>query len=138
MRFVTRKIVEGAVRIARDGGSLSLGNLDIQRDWGWAPEYVDCFWRMLQADTPNDYVIASGETNRLSDFVAEAFLAVGLDWRKHVITAPELMRPSEISASRLSPVKAQRELGWRASHKMRDVVRLLVEHEKTGGTGLDD
>lgn len=136
VRFVTRKIVEGAVRIAREGGTLSLGNLDIQRDWGWAPEYVECFWRMLQADTPGDYVIASGETNRLSDFVAEAFSALGLDWRKHVISSPELIRPSEISASRLSPDKAARDLDWRAMYRMRDVVRLLVENEKTGGTGL--
>ena len=138
LRFVTRKIVEGAVRIARDGGTLSLGSLDIQRDWGWAPEYVDCFWRMLQADKPNDYVIASGETNQLSDFVAEAFWAVGLDWRKHVVSAQELKRPSEISASRLSPAKAARDLNWRANRKMRDVVRLLVKNEKTGGTGLGD
>ena len=136
VRFVTRKIVEGAVRIARQGGTLSLGNLDIQRDWGWAPEYVECFWRMLQADTPTDYVVASGETNRLSDFVAEAFSAVGLDWREHVISSPELIRPSEISASRLSPAKAARELGWCATYRMRDVVRLLIENEKTGGTGL--
>jgi GDPmannose 4,6-dehydratase len=136
VRFVTRKIVEGAVRIARDGGTLSLGNLDVERDWGWAPEYVDCFWRMLQAETPGDYVIASGETNRLSDFVAEAFSAVGLDWTKHVVASPELIRPSEISASRLSPAKAARNLSWRANRKMRDVVQLLVVNEKTGGTGL--
>lgn len=136
LRFVTRKIAEGAVRIAREGGTLSLGNLDIQRDWGWAPEYVECFWRMLQADAPGDYVIASGETNRLADFVAEAFSSVGLDWKKHVTVSPELIRPSEISTSRLSPAKAARDLKWRATHKMRDVVRLLVENKKTGGTGL--
>lgn len=136
LRFVTRKIAEGAVRIAREGGTLSLGNLDIQRDWGWAPEYVECFWRMLQADVPGDYVIASGETNRLSDFVAEAFSTVGLDWKKHVTVSQELLRPSEISTSRLSPAKAGRNLNWHATHKMRDVVRLLVENEKTGGTGL--
>lgn len=135
-RFVTRKIVQGALRIAREGGTLSLGNLDIRRDWGWAPDYVDGFWRMLQADKPSDYVIASGETNSLSDFVAEAFSAVGLDWKKHVEVSSELMRPSEITSSRLNPSKAARELGWKARYRMRDVVRLLVECEKTGGNGL--
>jgi GDPmannose 4,6-dehydratase len=137
-RFVTRKIVRGAIRIAREGGILALGNLDIQRDWGWAPDYVESFWRMLQADEPGDYVIASGETNPLSDFVSEAFSAVGLDWKKHIEVAPELMRPSEINASRLDPSKAARELGWKARYRMREVVRLLVENEKTGGTGLGD
>jgi GDPmannose 4,6-dehydratase len=135
-RFVTRKIVQGALRIARDGGTLALGNLDIQRDWGWAPDYVDGFWRMLQADAPGDYVIASGETNRLSDFVAEAFSAVGLNWKGYVHVSQELMRPSEINASQLDPSKAARYLGWRASHRMRDVVRLLVDAEKAGGNGL--
>ncbi len=136
-RFVTRKIVQGALRIAREGGKLALGNLTVQRDWGWAPHYVDAFWRTLQAETPRDYVIASGETNSLSDFVAVAFVCVGLDWRDHVETSAALIRPSEISASRLDPGKAERELGWRAHYRMRDVVRLLVENEKTGGTGLD-
>lgn len=136
-RFVTRKIVQGALRIARDGGNLALGNLDIQRDWGWAPEYVDGFWRMLQTDKPGDYVIASGETHSLADFVAEVFSVVGLDWKKHVQISPELMRPSEIHVSRLDPSKATRDLGWRAHHRMRDVVRLLVKNEQTGGTGLE-
>jgi GDPmannose 4,6-dehydratase len=135
-RFVTRKIVQGALRAARGEGKLQLGNLSVQRDWGWAPEYVDGFWRMLQAQMPDDYVIASGETNSLSDFVAEAFTCVGLDWREHVEVSEALMRPSEISASRLSPAKAERDLGWRAQNRMRDVVRLLVRNEKAGSNGL--
>lgn len=135
-RFVTRKIVQAAVQIARGGGCLELGDMNIQRDWGWAPDYVECFWRMLQADKPADYVIASGTTNTLSDFVAEAFDAVSLDWRDHVRVSPELMRPSEISSSRLDPSRVAAELGWRARYRMREIVRLLVDSEKTGGTGL--
>lgn len=131
-RFVTKKIVSAAVRIAREGGKLSLGNLTIQRDWGWAPDYVECFWRMLQAKTPGDYVIASGETHLLSDFVAEAFAAVNLDWKDHVQTSPELFRPSEIAVSRLDPTKAERELGWAAKYRMREVVRLLIQAETHG------
>ena len=137
-RFVTRKIVQGALRIAKGGGTLALGNLTVQRDWGLGAALCGCvFWRTLQAETPGDYVIASGETNSLSDFVEEAFACVGLDWCDHVETSAALIRPSEISASRLDPGKAERELGWRACYRMRDVVRLLVENEKTGGNGLD-
>ena len=135
-RFVTRKIVQGALRIARDGGTLSLGNLEVQRDWGWAPDYVDGFWRMLQAKIPSDYVIASGETNSLSDFVKEVFSAVGLDWKEHVRVSEELIRPPKSVLAALDPSKMARDLGWRANHRMRDVVRLLVENERTGGTGL--
>jgi GDPmannose 4,6-dehydratase len=128
-RFVTRKIVRAAVRIAGEGGRLNLGNLDIQRDWGWAPDYVECFWRMLQMGAPGDYVIASGETNRLSDFVEEAFAAVGLDWKDYVDISADLMRPSEISVSRLNPSRAGRDLGWAAKYRMREVVRMLIKHE---------
>jgi GDPmannose 4,6-dehydratase len=137
-RFVTKKIIQGALRIAREGGVLTLGQLDIQRDWGWAPDYIGAFWRMLQAETPSDYVIASGETHPLSSFVAEAFSAVGLDWKEHVRTSHDLMRPSEIAVSRLDPGKAALTLGWRARYRMHDIVRLLVENERIGGSGLDN
>lgn len=136
-RFVTRKIVRAAVRIAESGGRLSLGNLNIQRDWGWAPDYVECFWRMLQADVPRDYVIASGETNRLSDFVREAFATVGLDWKDYVDISPDLIRPSEISVSRLNPSRAGRELGWTAKYRMREIVQMLINHERQSKAILD-
>ena len=105
-RFVTKKIVTAACRIA--GGSrekLKLGNIAIQRDWGWAPEYVEAMWLMVQQDQPDDFVIATGETHTLEEFVATAFAQVGLDWREHVVIDPELFRPTEIAISRGNPRK---------------------------------
>jgi GDPmannose 4,6-dehydratase len=126
-RFVTRKIISAACRIAAGSGeTLSLGRLDIVRDWGWAPEYVDAMWRMLQRETPRDYVIASGESNSLQDFVATAFEAVGLDWRRHVVSDPLLYRPTDLAWSLANPARAAQELGWSAHHHMRDVVREMV------------
>ncbi|TAK86069.1 MAG: GDP-mannose 4,6-dehydratase [Betaproteobacteria bacterium] len=126
-RFVTQKIVHGACRIAAGRQKvLELGNLSVQRDWGWAPEYVDAMWRMLQQPKPDDYVIATGETNRLEDFVEEAFRLVGLDWRKYVQTDPSLLRPTDLAVGRANPAKALEKLGWQAKYKMRDVVREMV------------
>ncbi|WP_212525607.1 GDP-mannose 4,6-dehydratase [Actibacterium sp. MT2.3-13A] len=133
-RFVTRKIVAGAARIAAgEDERLVLGNLDIARDWGWAPEYVDAMWRMLAAETPEDYVIATGETTRLEDFVAEAFAYHGLDWRDHVDTSAEFARPSDIQVSRADPTRAAERLGWRAQTHMRDVVRKMCAAEARRG-----
>jgi GDPmannose 4,6-dehydratase len=126
-RFVTQKIVYAACRIAAGKQKyLKLGNLSVQRDWGWAPEYVDAIWRMLQEERPDDYVIATGETNRLEDFVAEAFMLVGLDWRAHVERDSTLLRPTDLTVGRANPAKARERLGWAASSKMRDVVRQMV------------
>ncbi len=125
-RFVTRKIIMAAGRIAAGSREkLSLGNISIARDWGWAPEYVDAMWRILQQDDPEDYVVATGETHTLEEFVAEAFNCIGLDWREHVITDPTLLRPSEIMVSRANPEKAAERLGWKVRYKMRDVVRMM-------------
>jgi len=125
-RFVTRKIVLAAGRIAAGSTEkLSLGNISIARDWGWAPEYVEAMWRILQQDEPEDYVVGTGETHTLEEFVAEAFNCVGLDWREHVITDATLLRPSEIMISRANPSKAAERLGWQACYKMLDVVRLM-------------
>lgn len=129
-RFVTKKIVAAAVRIARDGGRLRLGNLDIARDWGWAPEYVTAMWRMLQQDTPEDYVVATGETHSLREFVAHAFATVGLDWRDHVDADPTLLRPSEILINRADPSKAARCLNWTATVTFREIIRRLVDAEQ--------
>ena len=131
-RFVTRKIIATACRIA--GGSkekLQLGNISIARDWGWAPEYVEAMWRMLQQTQPKDYVIATGETNTLEDFVVEVFTQLGLDWQGHVTTDPSLIRPSEIMISRGKPLKAEKELGWKAQYRMRDVIRMMLEAEQS-------
>jgi GDPmannose 4,6-dehydratase len=130
-RFVTRKIVQAAVRIAKGSHEkLILGDMGIQRDWGWSPEYVDAMWRMLQADSPEDFVIATGESNSLEDFVATAFSEVGLDWRQYVIQDPKLFRPTEIRHSRGHAEKARRMLGWEADMRMRDVVREMIRHEQ--------
>lgn len=127
-RFVTQKIVHSACRIAvQKQEKLKLGNLDIQRDWGWAPEYVDAMWRMLQMERAEDYVIATGETSRLEDFVAEAFLLVGLDWCDHVESDSALLRPTDLKVGKANPVKAREQLGWSANSKMRDVVRQMIE-----------
>ena len=99
-RFVTRKIVTAACRIAAGSGEgLNLGNIDVERDWGWAPEYVGAMWRMLQQPGPRDFVIATGHTSSLRDFVAKAFKSVGLDWHDHVKYNPDLIRPSDIGSS---------------------------------------
>ncbi|GFE60321.1 GDP-mannose 4,6-dehydratase [Geobacter sp. AOG2] len=127
-RFVTQKIVRSACRIAQGAvEKLKLGNMDIARDWGWAPEYVEAMWLILQQERPDDFVIATGETSRLEDFVAEVFKAVGLDWRDHVESDASLLRPSEIMVSRANPEKSARTFGWRATYKMRDVARMMVE-----------
>jgi GDPmannose 4,6-dehydratase len=129
-RYVTQKIVRGAVEIAaRRAGTIELGMLNIARDWGWAPEYVDAMARMLDRETPEDFVIATGETHTLEDFVVAAFACVGLNWRDHVIANPALHRPIDILYSCGNPSKAERLLGWKAKKKMIDVVGLLVDAE---------
>ena len=131
-RFVTQKIVAGACRIAAEGGKgkLSLGNLTVERDWGWAPEYVDAMWRMLQQERAEDYVIATGETRPLEDFVAQAFACVGLNWREHVVSDKSLLRPTDLHKGWANPGKAKRQLGWEATHRLDDVVRLMVEAKR--------
>lgn len=131
-RFVTQKIVRAACRIAAGSDEkLNLGNLDIERDWGWAAEYVDAMWRMLQQPKPQDFVIATGETRPLKEFVSEAFDAVGLDWRDHVRTDPTLKRPTDLNIGRADPSKAAEILGWHATTTMSGVVRRMVEAAAT-------
>lgn len=126
-RFVTQKIVAAACRIAAGSGErLHLGNIEVARDWGYAPEYVEAMWAMLQQDTPEDYVIATGETITLRTFTAEAFAAVGLDWQDHVDVDPALFRPSDIAVSRANPAKARQQLGWQATLRPGDVARAMV------------
>jgi GDPmannose 4,6-dehydratase len=130
-RFVTRKIIAAAVRIAGGSGErLQLGNLDIERDWGWAPEYVDAMWRMLQQPEPDDYVIATGRMHALRDFVATAFTSVGLDWKGHVDFDPSLRRPSDIAHSVGDASKAEHELGWKASTTLEQVVARMMAAEQ--------
>ena len=127
-RFVTKKIILAACRIAEGSPEkLVLGRLDIVRDWGWAPEYVNAMWRMMQHEIADDYIIATGEANTLQDFVEEAFSVVGLDWREYVTTDQELFRPTDLARSQGCGDKALNQLGWKANYKMRDVVREMVE-----------
>lgn len=127
-RFVTQKIVAAACRIATgEADSLQLGDLSVQRDWGWAPEYVIAMHRMLQCERPADLVIATGHTSSLQDFVREAFAAAGLDWQRHVSFEPSLVRPTELECGRADPSRARELLGWGARHRMPDVARMMVE-----------
>ena len=127
-QFVTRKIVTAARRIAQGSRErLRLGTLSIVRDWGWAPEYVEAMWKMLQQDTPRDYVVATGEAHSLEEFVAEAFSALGLDWRPYVDIDKSLTRPADPRAVRGDPRRIAAELGWRAQTRMPALVRKLIE-----------
>lgn len=129
-RFVTRKIISAACRIK--GGSherLSLGNIDIERDWGWAPEYIEAMWLMLQRSAPEDFVIATGASYTLAQFIEAAFSALGLDWSEHVETDARLLRPTDFSVSKADPAKAEQVLGWKARSKMPDIVQRMVQAE---------
>jgi len=130
-RFVTQKIVSAACRIARgDQKKLNLGNLNVHRDWGLSSEYVDAMWLMLQQESPDDYVIATGKTYRLDEFVAEAFRLVGLDWRKYLEIDDSLLRLTDLTAGRANPGKAKRNLDWVAKSSMFDVIKLMVEEKQ--------
>lgn len=126
-RFVTRKIVEGVCAIAKGTQrQLTLGRLDIARDWGWAPEFVEAMWAMLQQDMADDYVIATGQSFTLEQFVAAAFSEAGLDWRDHVVFDQAMARPTDLPWSGGDPQKAADKLGWRAERTMPSVVSLMM------------
>uniref|UniRef100_UPI0040564387 GDP-mannose 4,6-dehydratase n=1 Tax=Candidatus Electronema sp. TaxID=2698783 RepID=UPI0040564387 len=130
-RFVTGKIIAAACRIAAGSEEkLHLGNMDIRRDWGWAPDYVRAMHLMLQQERPQDYVIATGRSRALEDFVRLAFEEVGLNWRDHVISDKKLLRPTDIREGCGNPAKAERELGWKAAFQLEDVVREMVRARK--------
>jgi GDPmannose 4,6-dehydratase len=130
IRFVTRKIVSTACRIAAGSNEqLTLGNVAIKRDWGWAPEYVDVMWRMLQLAQPDDFVIATGVSHSLEEFVAETFTQLGLDWRAHTVVSASLYRPTDIAEGRGIADKAHRQLGWTAQFGMKEVIAAMVRAE---------
>jgi GDPmannose 4,6-dehydratase len=132
-RFVTRKIVSTACRIAAGSTEkLVLGRLDIARDWGWSPEYVDAMWRMMQQDRPDDYIIATGQTHTLKHFVAQVFNCLGMNYEDHVETDATLYRPSEILHSAGNPSKAKQVLDWQASVSFPELIKHLVEAEQAG------
>ena len=130
-RFVTQKIVSSAVAISNGSpNKLTLGRLDIARDWGAASEYVEAMWLMLQQEKPEDYIIASGVTSTLEEFVNEAFSCVNLNWRDHVVQDKALYRPTDLAVSRANPAKARANLGWRATSNLSVVVASMVNAVK--------
>ncbi len=129
--FVTRKIARAAAHIARGlQEKLFLGNLDARRDWGYAPEYVEAMWRMTQQPEPDDFVIGTGETHSVRDFVEECFARVNLDWRDHVVIDPRYFRPAEVDALQANASKARRLLGWEPRTTFRELVRIMVDAER--------
>ncbi|MGE5686498.1 MAG: GDP-mannose 4,6-dehydratase [Gemmatimonadota bacterium] len=128
IEFVTRKVTDGAARIklgrARE---LHLGNLDAKRDWGFAGDYVDAMWRMLQQPAPEDYVVGTGIAHSVRDLVEIAFAHVGLDWRAHVVIDPRFLRPAEVDVLLADPTKARTRLGWTPTVSFEQLVRSMVD-----------
>jgi GDPmannose 4,6-dehydratase len=128
IEFVTRKVTDGVARIKLGLASdLRLGNLDARRDWGYAGDYVEAMWLMLQQDSPRDYVVGSGETHSVRELVELAFSHVGLDYRKYVVSDPRYIRPAEVDVLLADPAKARRELGWAPKVGFADLVTMMVD-----------
>lgn len=128
LEFVTRKVTRAVARIqAGLQRELRLGNLDAQRDWGYAPDYVEAMWRMLQLDAPQDFVIATGETHSVQAFVERAFSAAHLDWQDHVVVDPTLVRPAEVDLLVGDPTRARQILEWQPSVNFEALVDLMVK-----------
>ena len=128
--FVTKKVVSTAARISKGAKeSLTLGNINIQRDWGYAPAYVQVMWKMLQQEQPDDYIIATGEAHSLKEFVELVFKHLGLNWQDHVTLDKDLYRPSDIEIMSGDPTKARTKLGWQYKLSFEDLTGLLVEEE---------
>jgi GDPmannose 4,6-dehydratase len=129
--FVTRKITRALARIeAGLQEKLYLGNLDAKRDWGYTPDYTDAMWRILQADEPSDYVIATGEMHSVREFLDEACAHIGLDWEEHVEFDERYLRPAEVDALQGDPSKARAELGWEPTVTFKDLVRIMVDADR--------
>ena len=126
--FVTRKITLGIAAIKKGKAKdLHLGNLDAKRDWGFAGDYVEAMWRMLQQDQPDDYVVATGETWSVKDFLVEAFGYAGLDWEKYVVVDPKFFRPAEVDLLLGDPTKAKTKLGWEPAVDFKGLVKMMVD-----------
>ena len=129
-RFVTRKIISAVARIVRGSKErVKLGNIDIRRDWGWAPEYIRAMWLLMQHSTAEDAVIATGESHSLREFVKCSFGTAGLDWEEYVDYDASLLRPTDIMNSYADPGKAAHMLNWKAEVNMREVVKRMLEAE---------
>jgi GDPmannose 4,6-dehydratase len=131
--FVTRKITMGIADIKRgEAAELRLGNLEARRDWGFAKDYVEAMWLMLQQAKPDDYVVATGQTYSVQEFLEEAFSYAGLDWRKYVKVDPKYFRPAEVDLLLGDPRKAQAALGWKPKVSFKELVRLMVDADLAG------
>jgi GDPmannose 4,6-dehydratase len=125
---VTRKVTDGAARIKLGlAKELRLGNLDARRDWGFAGDYVDAMWRMLQQPEPRDYVVGTGVAHSVQDLVEVAFDRVGLDWRKYVVADPRFIRPAEVDLLLADPTKARTDLGWTPTVPFEQLVTMMVD-----------
>jgi GDPmannose 4,6-dehydratase len=131
IEFVTRKITDGVAKIHLGlADTITLGNLDAERDWGYAPDYVEAMWLMLQQDTPEDYVIATNEKYSVREFLTEAFKVVGIeDWSSYVVQDPRYMRPAEVDVLLGDYTKAKQNLGWSPKTSFKDLVRIMVEND---------
>ena len=131
IEFVTRKISDGVARIKLGlANDITLGNLDAKRDWGYAPDYVEAMWMMLQQETPEDYVIATGETHSIKDFLTEAFNHVGIeDWSKYIKQDPRFMRPAEVDVLRGDCKKAKEKMGWISQTSFSELVKIMVNKD---------
>jgi GDPmannose 4,6-dehydratase len=128
IEFVTRKVTDGVARIKLGlARQISLGNLDARRDWGFAGDYVDAMWRMLQQPSPQDYVIGTGKTHSVRELVEAAFSHVGLEWEEHVVTNPKFMRPAEVDLLLADPSKARQELGWTPKVDFQQLIAMMVD-----------
>ena len=128
LEFITRKVTDGVARIKCGlQGELRLGNLEARRDWGFAGDYVQAMWLMLQQDQPDDYVVATGETHSVEELVDLAFSYAGLDWRRHVVIDPTLRRPAEVDFLQGDATKARTKLGWAPKVGFTDLIRLMVD-----------
>jgi GDPmannose 4,6-dehydratase len=128
IEFVTRKVTDGAARIKLGlAKELRLGNLDARRDWGFAGDYVDAMWRMLQQPEPRDYVVGTGVAHSVQDLVEVAFDRVGLDWRKYVVADPRFIRPAEVDLLLADPTKARTDLGWTPTVPFEQLVTMMVD-----------
>jgi GDPmannose 4,6-dehydratase len=128
IEFVTRKVTSGVARIRLGlATELRLGNLDAKRDWGFAGDYVEAMWRMLQRPTPEDYVVGTGRTHSVRELVEVAFSHAGLDWRDYVVTDPAFIRPAEVDLLIADPTKARTELGWAPRTSFEELIRMMVD-----------